>query len=147
MNAYCRRQIAKCGVGENQCGFSLIEVVITLSVIALAVAGVLTVLSLGIGYSSNPLVLGQAMQLAQGETDQVLGEKAANGFSSIAVGNPLPCKSTMLAGFNCNRNIYYVNAGALNTQVGGPTNYMHVTVAITHTTVGNVNIDTIISNY
>jgi prepilin-type N-terminal cleavage/methylation domain-containing protein len=128
-------------------GFTLIEIIITIVVIAIAAVGVLSVFTTGMRGSANPLLVTQATQLAQGEMDQVLGEKLANGFASIAVGNPLACNSAMLAGFNCSRTVYYVNPAALNTQVGGPTNYKHVTVTIAQTTIGNITVDTIISNY
>jgi prepilin-type N-terminal cleavage/methylation domain-containing protein len=128
-------------------GFSLIEIIITLVVLSIAAVGVLSVFTAGIKGSANPLLINQAVQLAQGEMDQVLGEKTANGFAAIAIGNPLGCNSTMLAGFNCSRNIYYVNPGALDTQVGGPTNYKHVTVTITEANIGSVILDGLVTNY
>ncbi len=134
---------ATCGSG----GFTLIEIIITLVVLSIAAVGVLSVFTSGISGSANPLIVDQATQLAQGEMDQVLGEKTANGFAAIAIGNPLACRSAMLAGFNCSRNIYYVNPGALNTQVGGPTDYKHVTVTITQATIGSVTLDGLVTNY
>lgn len=128
-------------------GFTLIETVITLVVLSIAAIGVLSVFTAGLKGSANPLLVDQATQLAQGEMDQVLGEKAANGFAAIAIGNPLACTSTMLAGFNCSRNIYYVNPGALTIPVGGPTNYIHVTVTITEATIGSVDLDGLVTNY
>ena len=127
-------------------GFTLIETIITLVVLSLAAVGVLSVFTSGMKGSANPLILSQATQFAQGEMDQVFGEKAANGFNTIAVGNPLAC-ATAVAGFNCSRNIYYVNSGNLNTQVGGPTNYKHVTVTVTQPVIGNVSVDSLISDY
>ncbi|HTG02009.1 MAG TPA: type II secretion system protein [Nitrospirota bacterium] len=128
-------------------GFSLIETIITLVVISIAAVGVMSVFSVGMGGSSSPLLLSQATQLAQGEMDQVLGEKAASGFASIATGTGLPCVSNMLAGFTCSRSAYYVNAGALNTPAGVATDYLHVTVTITQPTVNSVSLDTVIAKY
>jgi prepilin-type N-terminal cleavage/methylation domain-containing protein len=147
MNADYRMRIAECRARKSQGGFSLIEIIITLAVLSIAAVAVLSVFTIGIKGSPNPLFAAQATQLAQGEIDQVLGEKAANGFASIAIGNGLACNSVVLAGFNCSRNVYFVNAGALNTQVGGPTNYRHVTVTITQATVGSVTMDTVVTNY
>ncbi len=128
-------------------GFTLIETVITLVVLSIAAVGVLSVFIFGMRGSANPVILDQATQLAQGELEQVVGEKIAGGFASIATGAGLPCVSTMPAGFGCNRNISYVNPGNLNTQVGGPTNYKHVTVTITQPTVGSVSVDTLVTYY
>lgn len=129
-------------------GFTLIETIITLVVLSIAAVGVLSVFTVGIRGSANPLVVEQAVQLAQGEMDQVLGEKVANGFgaATLAIGNPA-CQSTMIAGFNCSRSISYVNSGALNTSVGGPTDYKHVTVTIAQPLIGSVSMETIMTNY
>lgn len=132
---------------KSQGGFTLIETIITLVVLSIAAVGVLSVFTTGIKGSANPLLVDQAAQLAQGEMDQVLGEKEAIGFAAIAIGNPLACNSTMLAGFNCSRNVYYVNLGDLNAQVAGPTNYLHITVTITQATIGSVNLDGLVTNY
>ncbi len=131
----------------SQRGFTLVETVITLIVLSIAAVGVLSIFTVGMTGSANPLIISQAVLQAQGEIEQVRGEKTANGFGSIATGNPLACVSTVLSGFACSRDIYYVNPGALNTQVVGPTNYKHVTVTITQATIGSVSLDTIITNY
>lgn len=126
-------------------GFTLIEIVITLIVLSIATVGVLSVFTVGISESANPLILNQAVQLAEGEMDQVAGEKAANGFNGI---NPT-CVTTLLPGFACGRNSCYVSAGNLNdtSACGAPTSYKHVTVTITQPTIGSVSLDTIIANY
>jgi MSHA pilin protein MshD len=139
-----RRQTSETKMG----GFSLIELIVTLVVLSIAAVGVLSVFTVGIKGSADRLILNQATQLAQGEVDQVLGEKRANGFAAIATGNPLPCNSTMLAGFACSRNIYDVDPGDLNNPAAAPpTNYKHVTVTITQPVIGSVSMDTIIANY
>ena len=135
---------------EGQGGFTLIEIVITLVVLSIAAAGVLSVFAVGIKGSANPLVLSQAYELAQGEMDEILGEKAnANGFNALGAGNSLPCVSTgsSPAGFTCIRKIYYVSPTDLQTQVGGPTNYKHVTVTITQASIGSINVDSVVTDY
>jgi prepilin-type N-terminal cleavage/methylation domain-containing protein len=130
---------------KTNSGFTLIEAVITLVVLSIAAVGVLSVFTVGSKGSANPLLVNQAIGLAQGEMEQVLGEKMApGGFAAIGTGAGIPCVSTIL---NCNRTIYYVNPGALNTQVGGPTNYKHVTVTITQPTIGSVSVESIVTNY
>jgi MSHA pilin protein MshD len=135
-------------------GFTLIETVITLVVLSIAAVGVLSVFTIGIKGSADPLIMNQAIQLAQGELDQVFGEKTANGFgaATLATGATVACNSTMLAGFSCNRSICFVPAGNLNAvspcETAAATNYKHVTVTITQVATGSsIGLDTIISNY
>jgi MSHA pilin protein MshD len=129
-------------------GFSLIEVIITLVVLSIAAVGVLSVFTSSLKGSADPVILDQAVQLAQGEIDHVIGEKKAGGFAAVTVGNGLACVSSTPAGFTCSRNVFYVDpATGLNTQVGGPTNYKHVTVTITHAVTGGVSVETLVTNY
>ncbi len=127
----------------SQNGFTLIETVITLIVLSIAAVGVLSVFTVGIMGSANPLIINQAAQLAQGEMDEVLGERAANGFDGINAA----CATTMPSGFSCSRTIIYVNSGSLNTSVGAPTNDKHITVSIAQPTIGGISLDTLVTNY
>jgi prepilin-type N-terminal cleavage/methylation domain-containing protein len=127
-------------------GFTLIETIITLVVLSLAAVGVLSVFTSGMKGSANPLILGQATQLAQGEMDQILGEKTgAGGFGSIVTSG---CVLT-LPGFNCSRTVCYVTTADLNSTAacGVATIYKHVTVTVTQPTIGNVIVDSLITNY
>lgn len=135
---------------SGESGFTLIETIITLVVLSIAAVGVLSVFTSGMKGSANPLILSQAMQLAQGEMDQVFGEKATNGFSAgtLVTGSP-PCNSTILAGFFCTRTICFVPAGNLNDQsnCAVATNYKHVTVTIAQPVVGSVSVESLITKY
>jgi prepilin-type N-terminal cleavage/methylation domain-containing protein len=132
-------------ITPNSKGFTLIETIITLVVLSIAAVGVLSVYTNGMKGSANPLILSQATQLAQGEMDNIMGQKTANGFGSIVTS---PTCSTTLAGFTCNRNVFYVDPTIdLNTQQLGPTNYKHVTVTVTQPIIGNVSVDSIITYY
>ena len=126
-------------------GFTIIEAVMTLIILSIAAVGVLSAFTIGIKGSASPLIVNQATQFAQGEMDAAIGQRNATDFNSIATGNPLACV-TATPGFNCSRNIFYVNPGALNTSVGGPTNYKHITVTVGNATTG-VSLDTVIANY
>jgi prepilin-type N-terminal cleavage/methylation domain-containing protein len=135
-------------------GFTLIETIMTLVVLGIAAVGVLSVFTTGIRGSANPLLLDQAVQLAQGELDAVIGIKLASGFSAAALntGTGLACKTNpMLAGFTCSLDICYVAAGTLdNTTVpgcGSSTSYKRVAVTITNTAVVNITAATLITNY
>lgn len=128
-------------------GFTLIETIIVLIVLSIAAVGVLSVFISGMRGSADPLLVTQAVQLAQGEMDQIIGSKRAAGFGSIAIGNSLPCATAMPSGFTCSRNIYYVNAADLTTSVPVPTEYKHVTVTVSNAAIGDVSMDTLVSNY
>jgi prepilin-type N-terminal cleavage/methylation domain-containing protein len=140
-------------ITPNSKGFTLIETIVTLVVLAIAVIGVLRVFTTGTQESANPLVVDQAMQLAQGELDQAVGEKIANGFGAATLATTYTtCNSTMLSGFTCARTICYVPAGNLNDQsaCATVTNYKHVTVTITYSVIGaigNLKLETVIANY
>lgn len=131
-------------------GFTLIETIITLVVLSLAAVGVLSVYTSGMKGSVDPLLISQATQLAQGEMDQIFGERAANGFgaATLATGNP-PCQSTMTldSSFTCSRTIFFVDPAVdLNTP-SAATDYKHVTVTITQPVIGTVVVDSLITNY
>lgn len=131
-------------------GFTLIETVITLVVLSLAAVGVLSVYTSGMKGSVDPLLISQATQLAQGEMDQIFGERAANGFgaATLATGSP-PCQSTMTldSTFTCSRTIFFVDPAVdLNTP-SAATDYKHVTVTITQPVIGTVVVDSLITNY
>lgn len=131
-------------------GFTLIETIMTLVVLSIAAMGVLAVFTTGIKGSADPLILSQAIQLAQGEMETVMGEKMASGFSAatLATGATVSCQSPLLAGFSCNRNIFYVDPGNLNAAAGAPpTEYKHVTVTISQAAIGSISLDTVIANY
>jgi prepilin-type N-terminal cleavage/methylation domain-containing protein len=133
-------------------GFTLIEIIITLVVLSLGVVGVLSVFSLGIGHSADPLVVGQATQLAQGELDAVIGIKAANGFSAAALGTGTgqACNTNpMLAGYTCSLDICYVAAGTLNdtSACGTATSYKRVAATVTNAAGGSVVVVTLLTNY
>ena len=131
-------------------GFSLIETIITLVVLSVAAVGVLSVFINGMKGSASPLLLSQATQCAQGEMDQVFGEKAANGFGAATLIQGAPsCNSAMVAGFTCTRRICFVPAGNPNDQsnCAVATDYKHVTVTISQPVIGNMTVESLITNY
>jgi prepilin-type N-terminal cleavage/methylation domain-containing protein len=133
-------------------GFSLIEIIITLVVLSIAAVGVLSVFSTGIKGSANPLLINQAVQLAQGELDAVIGLKAASGFSAAALntGTGQACKtSPMLTGFTCSLDICYVAAGSLDdtSACGTATSYKRVKVTVTLPTGQSTTAISLLANY
>lgn len=137
---------AKWRTGKNEKGFTLIETIITLVVLSIAAVGVLSVYTSGMKGGANPLLISQATRLAQGEMDQVFGEKAVTGgFGTIASG---VCVMTQ-PGFTCNRVVCYVPPANLNdtTACGAVTNYKRVTITVSQPIIGSVNVDSLVTNY
>jgi prepilin-type N-terminal cleavage/methylation domain-containing protein len=140
-------------------GFSLIEIIITLVVLSIAAVGVLSVFSVGMKGSADPLLTNQAVQLAQEKMDTIMGDRSnsARGFGWIAAAaNPYAAENpiTGFPAFNRNVTIYCVSppppANALNTSTGAPpcaSGYAHITVTVTNTTIGSITAETVITNY
>src|SRR5574341_1135533 len=93
-----RRQITNEGQelrNEKQRGFSLIEIIITLVVLSIAAVGVLSVFSSTQMGSADPLLLNQAVQLAQERMDVIVGDRknSTRGFAWVVAAdyntNPL----------------------------------------------------------
>lgn len=145
-------------------GFSLIEIVITLVVLSIAAVGVLSVFSSTQRGSADPLLLNQAVQLAQEKMDEISGDRKniARGFQYIVPGSYGPETPVPGPGFtNFNRTVTICcvtpppPANALNNTapcvapgVGGcASGYTHVTVTVTNATIGSVSMDTVFANY
>jgi prepilin-type N-terminal cleavage/methylation domain-containing protein len=136
-------------------GFTLIETIITLVVLSIAMIGVLSVFTVGISKSANPVITDQAIQLAQEKMDIIMGDRlnSARGYGWItAAVNPYTAENpvTGFAGFSRSVNIYCVTAANLQTNAGAPpcaSGYAHITVTVTNAAIGSVTADTVITNY
>jgi hypothetical protein len=98
--------------------------------------------------------MSQAMQLAQGELDTVIGIKMANGFSDTTLNTNLgqACKtaSSLLPDFTCSLDICFVAPSNLDDtgNCGVSTEYKRVAATITHTPTGqSVTVVTLLANY
>lgn len=127
-------------------GFTLIEVIITILVIAIIGTAVLLPFVSSLSGSPNPVVIQQAADLAQGELEQVIATKRASGFATIASG----CSAfPMPAGFTCTRTVCYVPAANLNdtSACATATAYKRVALTINHALVGDVSAVLLVTNY
>jgi len=149
----CGMRSLRYRVKNSQDGFTLIEIIITLVVLSIAVVGVLSVFTTAIKGSANPVVLNQAIALAQEKMDTIIGDSmnSARGFAYIIPGNyPADIPVT---GFNRSVTIFCVNAGALNTDngvapgaSGCASGYTHVKVTVTNAAIGSVTLDGLVTN-
>jgi prepilin-type N-terminal cleavage/methylation domain-containing protein len=136
----------------NAKGFTLIEIIITLVVLSIAAVGVLSVFTTGIRESADPLVLNQAIALAQEKMDETIALKKSGGFGavvSVASGPFVP----VVAGFTWSRTVNCVTAANNLAPSGIPpcppavANYALVTVTVTSIVTGNVNVVSLLTNY
>jgi len=136
---------------SGKSGFTLIETIITLVVLSIAAVGVLTVFTTGIKGSANPALVGQATQLAQEKMDEAIALKKSGGFNAVVTINPgVPTFPAPFNVFTWTRTVTCVTALDLNTSTGAPpcaSGYAHITVTVTNATIGNVNLDGLVTNY
>jgi Tfp pilus assembly major pilin PilA len=125
----------------------LIEIIITVLVIAIIGAAVMLPFVNSLSGSPNPVWIQQASDLVQGELEQVIANKRASGFGGIATGASA-CSVPMPAGFTCSRSVCYVPAGNLNdtSTCATATAYKRVAVAVNHATVGDVSAVLLVTN-
>jgi prepilin-type N-terminal cleavage/methylation domain-containing protein len=131
-------------------GFTLIETIVTLVVISIAAVGVISVFTVGMRSSANPTIFNQAIQLAQGEMERVVADKALIGFFAPDLDplNPPSCSSTMPTGFTCSRIVDFVQPADLTTPVTPTqTEYIRATVTISNAAIGKVSLVSLITNY
>lgn len=136
----------------NSRGFTLIETIMTLVVLSIATVGVLAVFSAGSKGSADPLLITQATQLAQDRMETIIGDRRnpARGFAYIIPGNY--GADVPMAGFNRSVSIFCVNAGDLTANNGAvlfpcATGYAHVTVTVANAVIGDVAVDSLVTDY
>src|SRR3990170_9100171 len=133
-------------------GFSLIEIIITMVVLSIAAVGVLSVFTAGIKGSADPLIINQAVQLAQEKMDEVIALKKSGGFGAVVSVAPGPFVPAV-AGFTWSRTINCVTAVNDLTPSGVPpcplavADYAVVTVTVTHAVTGDIQFITLMTNY
>ena len=129
-------------------GFTLIETLILIIIVGFAAAAIMNPFMTSLGGSAKAFVTQDAMTLAQGEADQLLADRAANGFGAIATGSA-SCTLPMLTGYSCTRSICYVPAGNLNdtSACATATDYKLATITVTNATVGSLTTVVLLANY
>ena len=133
-------------------GFSLIEIIITMVVLSIAAVGVLSVFTAGIKGSADPLIINQAVQLAQEKMDEAIALKKSGGFGAVVSVAPGPFVPAV-AGFTWSRTINCVTAVNDLTPSGVPpcplavADYAVVTVTVTHAVTGDIQFITLMTNY
>jgi prepilin-type N-terminal cleavage/methylation domain-containing protein len=134
---------------ENQRGFTLIEVIITIVLLAILTSGLMAMFTTYSQSNGDPSVITEATELAQEKLDLIIADKQnpARGFNYVTNANyPGENPVAGFPGFSRNVNVIFVNSGGLNTTVAGPTNYKNVTVIIT-SKAGMITTSTLVGSY
>lgn len=103
-------------------GFTLIETIITLVVLSIAAVGVLSVFTMGIKGSASPVIVEQAMQLAQERMDTVTALKSSASFTAVQDIGSTSCGAPF-ANFFSSVDVACVDANLANAQVVPATGY------------------------
>lgn len=140
----------------NDKGFSLIELVIVILILGIASIGLMQVFSTGMTGSADPLLTNQALQLAQEKMDIIEGDRMnpARGFGYVTSAN-YPVENAVALGFpgysravtTCCVTVADLNAISPCTIPPCASGYTHVTVAVAHAALGNVTVETLVTNY
>ncbi len=130
---------------KNASGFSLIEIIITLVVLSIAAVGVLSVFTTGIKGSADPLILNQALSLAEEKMDEAIGLKRVGGFAAVnnvaVTAFPAPFN-----GYTWERVVECLDT-TLNL-AACPTEYERVTINIAwNAGADTISLVTLIANY
>ncbi len=134
---------------SGESGFTLIETIITLVILSIAAIGVLSVFTTGMKGSANPLILSQAVSLAQEKMDDVIALRKSGGFNAVVpnAGGAFPAP---YAAFSWARAVVCVTALDVNTGTGAPpcaSGYARATVTVTNALIGGIALDTLVTNY
>lgn len=129
-------------VVSRRTGFTLIEVIIVILILGIALMPLGVLMVNALSKNTYPSAQITAAALAEGEMDRITNQK----FSTVAaVGST--AFSAPFAAYSYSVAVDYVDAGALNTPVVGPTNYKRVAVTVTSAASGNVTLVTLMTNY
>jgi prepilin-type N-terminal cleavage/methylation domain-containing protein len=117
-------------------GFTLIEVILVVVIMAIAIPGLITVLSVITQGQVNTVGTTTAALLAQERLEEIVADKRSpnRGYAFVVNGNYAP--DVPMAGYNRSVNIVCVAATDLNTAVPCDTGYKRVAVTVQAAGVG-----------
>lgn len=111
---------------KNKHGFTLVEVIISMVIMAIVLYAVIAIFISSGAKGTNVEIYSVAQSLAEGKLEEI----TARNFSNIT--SESQSYSGGLSAFSCQVTFSYVSKEALDTAVGGPTDYKKVQVQISH---------------
>jgi prepilin-type N-terminal cleavage/methylation domain-containing protein len=137
----------------NQRGFTLIEVIITIVLLAILTSGLMAMFTTFARNNGDPSVIIQATELAQEKMEQIIAdrENSARGFNYVLNANypAEPPFNPPLGSTGFSRSvsvICVIPSNGLNVSQACPTNYKNITVTV-NSNAGSVTTSTLIGSY
>lgn len=112
---------------RNRPGFTLVETIISLVVLAMVMYSVISIFITSGSKGANLEIFSVAGSLAEGKMEQTL----AKSFAAVSSEAPSSCGGD-LSGFSSEVFVVYVSQEALDISAESVTNYKKITVSITH---------------
>ncbi|MFC1855442.1 prepilin-type N-terminal cleavage/methylation domain-containing protein [Thermodesulfobacteriota bacterium] len=129
-------------------GFTLIETILVIIVLAISSYGVLSVFINGLKESASPLQGVQAIELAKEKLEIIIADKhdTSKGYAYIVSGN-YPAE-TPVSGFSeFNRSVTLQEIDALDLATASPgSGYLKVTVTVSWSS-GSISLDSLVADY
>ncbi len=129
---------------KKQQGVSLVELVIFIAVLSVAVAGITLVLTTVLLQSPITGQISEALSLAQGRMEVVLGERQLTGYAGLsdpcASGSPPAVCASTLTG-------YTFNTTFTPTTINTDNHYTMVTVTVTGAGDTKVVLKSLVADY
>jgi prepilin-type N-terminal cleavage/methylation domain-containing protein len=107
------------GIGAcRQKGFTLIETIMIIVLLGILASGILLYF-VPLSASPEQALTVQAIELAQVKMEEIIADKKANGFGSIATGTSAenPVDPTYFPDFTRTTDVYYVSEADLDTDI------------------------------
>lgn len=143
---------------RSQGGFTLVETVITIVIVGIAFA-VLLSFTQSLRSSADPVLTQQAVALGQEKLDQIIADRrditTPRGFSYATNPSNYPAEAPV-AGFSafnravaiaCFNAAPFTGAGTAPAPDCSASGYARVTVTVTSSATGNINVVTLLGNY
>jgi len=128
--------------GKNRKGFTLIEAVMAMIIMAISLTPfsilIATVMTQQNGFSQAQAT---AVALAEGEMERVTAERF-----SLCVSESVAAFAAPFSTYTRQIVVDYVNAGALDTPVAGPTDYKRVQVKVANNMTGTITLTSLVAN-
>ena len=117
-------------------GISLVELILVIVFVSVALTAILNTFTTSVSSSVDSEYISLAVQLAEGEMEQIKSDKSGKGYSYIIASNyPTETNPDGYAGFTRAVNITTY------------TDYKVVTVTVSHADVPTITLETIFTNY
>ena len=122
-------------------GFSIIEIIALVVVLAIVLTPFSILVVNVMQRNAQSQAMATAVSLAEAEMERVTGLRFSGVANAAATAFSAP-----FSAYSCEIVADYVNSGALNTPVVGPTDYKRVQVKVSNSISGTITLTTVMAN-